>query len=140
MPTETQHRTPSPTTPTSEPAPERDFIPTTWLGKFGCAFRGVYVGVRRYGLASFAIHIPVMAGVLAMGVWVRVTWTEWYLLILCITVVLAAELTNSAFEALARAVTDEYDPHVRDALDTASGVVFATSLGAAIVGAMILFG
>lgn len=117
---------------------DKPFKPTTWLGKFACAFRGLWVGVL--GQSSFAIHLPVMAGVLAMGCVVGVDWIEWYLLILCISVVIAAELTNSALEVLARAVTEEYNPHVRDALDIASSTVFVTSLGAASIGVMILFG
>lgn len=121
-------------------APENDFLPTTWLGKFGCAFRGVRVGIGAYGAASFAVHIPVMVGVLAYACWVGVTWEEWYLLLVCITVVLAAEMFNSSIEALARAVTKEYDPHIRDALDIASGAVFTAVIGAATVGLLVLFG
>lgn len=119
--------------------PEReDFKPTTWLGKFGCAFRGLWVGVR--GQSSFAIHIPIMIGVLVMGWVVNVDWVEWCVLLLAIALVLSAELCNSALEVLARAVTDEYNEHVRDALDIASAVVFVASFGAASVGLIILFG
>jgi diacylglycerol kinase len=45
---------------------------------------------------------------------------------------------NSAFEKLARAITNDHDPEIRDALDIASGAVLLASLGAAAVGAMIL--
>ncbi|QDV76100.1 diacylglycerol kinase [Botrimarina mediterranea] len=119
---------------------EKAFLPKTWLGKFGCAFRGVRVGIGAYGAASFAVHLPVMAGVLAFAVWDGVTWPEWYLLIVCITIVLAAEMFNSSIEALAKAVTKEYDPHIRDALDIASGAVFTAVIGAATVGVLILVG
>lgn len=115
-----------------------DFKPKTWLGKFACAFRGLWVGVR--GQSSFAIHIPIMVGVLVMGCFVSVTWVEWCLLLLAIALVLAAELCNSAFEALAKAVTEEYSEPIRDALDIASAVVFVASFGAASVGLIILFG
>lgn len=120
--------------------PEKDFTPQTWLGKFGCAFRGVRVGIGAYGAASFAIHIPVMAGVLAFACWKGVAWPEWYILIVCITIVLAAEMFNSSIEALAKAVTKEYDPHIGDALDIASGAVFTAVIGAATVGILVLFG
>ncbi len=119
---------------------EEAFLPKTWLAKFGCAFRGVWVGIGAYGAASFAIHIPVMAGVLALACWLGVSWPEWYILIVCITIVLAAEMFNSSIEALAKAVTKEYDPHIRDALDIASGAVFTAVIGAATVGLLILFG
>lgn len=119
---------------------EETFKPTTWLGKFACAFRGVFVGVRDYGLSSYAVHLPVMLGVLAMGCWVGVSWPEWYLLLVCITIVLAAEMMNSAIEALSHAITEEFNPHIRDALDIASGAVFVAVIGAATVGLLILFG
>lgn len=124
----------------SEPAVDNDFRPKTWLGKFACAFRGVRIGIGAYGAASFAVHLPVMTGVLAAGWWAGVTWYEWYLLLVCITVVLAAEMFNSSLEALGRAVTTEYNPHVRDALDIASGAVFTAVVGASAVGLLILFG
>lgn len=116
---------------------DASFKPTTWLGKFSCAFRGLYVGIS--GQSSFAIHLPIMAGVLIAGCVVSVTWIEWYVMILCITVVIAAELCNSALEILAKAVTQEYSPYVRDALDIASSVVLVTSFGAAAIGIMIFF-
>lgn len=115
------------------------FKPTTWLGKFACAFRGIWVAIRSYGATSFAIHLPVMAGVLVVACWLSVTWTEWYLLLVCITIVLAAEMFNSALEAMARAVTEEFNPHIRDALDIASAAVFTAVVGAAAVGLMVLF-
>lgn len=117
---------------------DKSFKPTTWLGKFGCAFRGLYVGIR--GQSSFAIHLPIMAGVLIASCVVGVSWAEWYLMILCITVVIAAELCNSALESLALAVTSEYDENVRDTLDIASSVVLVTAFGASAIGIMILFG
>jgi diacylglycerol kinase len=67
-----------------------------------------------------------------------VSWPEWYILIVCITIVLTAEMFNSSIEALAKAVTKEYDPHIGDALDIASGAVFTAVLGAATVGLLIL--
>lgn len=119
-------------------ATEPSFKPTTWFAKFGCAFRGAWVGVASYGRASFAVHLPVMAGVLAFATWTGVDWVEWYVLLVCITVVLAAEMFNSSIEALGRAVTEEFNPHIRDALDIASGAVLVTVLGAATVGLLIL--
>lgn len=55
-------------------------------------------------------------------------------------IVLAVEMFNSSIEALARAVTEDFNPHIRDALDIASGAVFVAVLGAATVGLLILLG
>jgi diacylglycerol kinase len=47
-------------------------------------------------------------------------------------------MANTAIEHLARAVTREPNPEVRDALDVASAAVLMAALGAAVVGAMLL--
>ena len=94
------------------------------------------MGVR--GQSSFYVHLPLAAAVLLVGMWIDVSWTEWLILLLCITAVLAAELFNSALEHLSRAVTREEHPEVRDALDIASGAVLVTAIGAAVVGLLVV--
>lgn len=113
-------------------------IPRTfrWSQKFLCAFRGLRVGSR--GQSSFFVHIPTACFVLAAAAQFRVTTVEWCILVLCITVVLTAELMNTAIESLARAVTSEYDPRVRDALDIGAAAVLVASLGAMAIGTLIL--
>jgi diacylglycerol kinase (ATP) len=58
-------------------------------------------------------------------------------LVLCITVVQAAELFNSALECLAKAIDTNHNPHIADALDLAGGAVLVTAIGAATVGAIV---
>ena len=57
---------------------------------------------------------------------------------LCVGTVMAAELFNSSLESLAKAITDQADHNVANALDIASGAVLLVSLTAAVVGAVIL--
>ena len=64
--------------------------------------------------------------------------TEWCLLILCIAVVMAAELFNSALEQLAKAITEEKNSHIRNGLDIASGAVLVAAIGAAVIGVLVL--
>ena len=106
-----------------------------WVAKFRCAFRGAKLGVR--GQSSFFIHFFMAAAVIVAGVVLNVTPTEWYILILCIAVVLTAEMFNSAIESLARAMTHEENPHVGGALDIGSAAVLVASIGAALVGSII---
>ncbi len=109
---------------------------THWLRKFSNALRGIRVGM--FGQSSFAIHLPAAVVVLVVGMVCNVTWPEWYVLILCITIVLAAELFNTALEKLAKAITREQHPEIRDALDIASGAVLVTAIGAAVVGVLVV--
>lgn len=107
-----------------------------WRWKFACAMRGIAAGVR--GQNSFLVHLPAAALVIAMAAWLRVSHAEWLALVLCITIVLCAEFFNSALEHLARAVTRDDHPEIRDALDIASAAVLTAAVGACVVGVMVL--
>ncbi len=107
-----------------------------WPRKFACAARGIVAGVR--GQDSFYVHLPAAVVVCVAAALLEVSNAEWLALILCITIVLAAELFNSAIEHLARAVTRDENPAIRDALDIASGAVLVTAIGASVVGVMVL--
>ncbi len=75
----------------------------SWTNKFLCAFRGLRVG--SLGQSSFFVHLPMACFVLAAAAQLRVTTVEWCLLVVCITIVLSAELMNAALETMARAIT-----------------------------------
>ena len=77
-----------------------------WVAKFRDAFRGIALGVR--GQSSFYVHFAVALAVVIAGWLLQVTLLEWGLLILCITIVLVAEMFNSALEALAKAYPAEH--------------------------------
>lgn len=108
-----------------------------WSSKFGCALRGVAVAFREED--SFVVHLPAAVAVMALASWRGVERFEWLLLVLCVAIVIAAELFNSAIERLSTVVTREVDPTIRDALDIASGAVLVVAAGAAVVGAVLLF-
>lgn len=120
----------------NEPTPDNSTMLTRWRRKFACAFRGLAVGIK--GQSSFTIHLPATLAVVAVGAWLDISFVEWLLVVLCITIVMAAELFNSAIEQLAKAITKEQHPQIRDALDIASGAVLAASLGAAVIGCLVL--
>ena len=109
--------------------------PSTWLQKFRCAFRGVTFAV--HSQSSFAVHLAVAAAVVVAGLLLQVSLVEWCLLVLCIVAVVAAELANTAIEHLARAITDEHNEEIRDALDVTSGAVLLAAISAAIVGTLV---
>lgn len=113
-----------------------DFPDTrSWRAKFADAFRGLKLGIR--GQSSFFVHFFIAAAVVAAALTMNCSLVEWCLLVLCITTVLAAEMFNSAIEALAKAVTGEFDRHVAAALDIGSAAVLLTAVGASVVGSII---
>jgi diacylglycerol kinase len=115
---------------------ERPTSPLRWNQKFLCAFRGLRVGSR--GQTSFFVHIPTACFVLAAAAQFRVTTVEWCILVLCIALVFTTELLNTAIETLARAITSEYDPRIRDALDIGAAAVLVSCIGSGVIGLLIL--
>lgn len=114
---------------------ESHFAKRTWPQKFRDAFRGTWIGIRRQ--SSFHVHFCFTAAVLVCGVIFRVSLLEWCVLLLCITVVLTAEMFNSALESMAKAITDEHQYHLGNALDIGSAAVLVASVGASVVGLLI---
>jgi diacylglycerol kinase len=106
-----------------------------WAEKFADAFRGLKVGIR--GQVSFFVHFFMAAAVVGAAAVLRASLVEWCILLLCIAVVLVAEMFNTAMESLARAITDQMNPNVGFALDIGSAAVLLAAFGATIVGAII---
>jgi diacylglycerol kinase len=111
-------------------------IPRTWYEKFRDAFRGMRTGMR--GQSSFQVHIGVTIVVIVLAALLRCAFLEWCILLLCIGGVLTAEMINSAMEYLAKAIDENHNPHLGDALDTGSAAVLFASLVAGAVGAIVL--
>ncbi len=109
---------------------------SAWYAKFRNAFRGVRLGIR--GESSFKVHFFFAASVLLTAVVLRLPdLRQWCLLLLCIAVVMSAELFNTALERLARAISDRHDANLGAALDVGSAAVLVAAVGAAAVGAII---
>jgi diacylglycerol kinase len=107
----------------------------SWPQRFADAFRGFGAALAEGG--SFHVHLTVAGLVLVCGLAFRVTHLEWGLLLLCIALVMAAEMFNSALESLARAVDEHHNANLGKALDMASGAVLLSAAGAASVGLVI---
>jgi diacylglycerol kinase len=106
-----------------------------WRGKFRDAFRGIKRGIR--GHSSFAVHFFFGAVALAAAASLGASPAEWCFIILCIMVVLTAELFNSAVESLVRLLSPDQAEEAGRALDISAGAVLLSSIGAAIIGLLI---
>jgi diacylglycerol kinase len=107
----------------------------TWRRKFGDAFRGLACGVR--GQSSFVVHLFATVAVLIAAAVLRLPLWQWCVLLLCIALVLTAELFNSALERMAKQIDRARNPALGEALDIASAAVLVASIGAAVIGAAI---
>jgi diacylglycerol kinase len=107
----------------------------SWSGKFRVAFRGLKLGFR--GHSSFFVHFFFAALVIAAATVLHCEILEWCLLLGCITMVITAELFNSALETLFRGLDTATKERVWPALDVAAGAVLFVSLAAAVIGSII---
>jgi diacylglycerol kinase len=110
--------------------------PRSWIAKFRDSGIGVWWGIR--GQCSFTVHFIAAALVIAAGVLVGVSRIEWCLLVLCITIVMAAEMFNSAIETIANAIDRRYNEHLFVGLEIGSAAVLIAAIGAAVTGVLVL--
>lgn len=108
---------------------------TSRLASFGHALRGLAVFARQ---PNARIHIAAAVLVSALCWWLQIDVLEWLFIILAIAVVLAAEALNTALECVVDLASPEWHPLARDAKDVAAAAVLICSIGAAIIGVMVL--
>jgi len=80
------------------------------------------------GLAAFILFVIIQPA----AIW-------WALIILCITLVLAAELVNSAIEALSDHLHPEFHPVIGKVKDMLAGMVLVVSIGTVIVATLAVY-
>lgn len=108
-----------------------------WPQKFADAARGMWWSIR--GGSSFRVHLFCAAAALATAWVLGLSRDGWCLVLLCITLVISAEIFNSALEAMARSIDTSHNPDLKNALDAGSGAVLFAALGAVSIGTL-LFG
>ncbi len=106
-----------------------------------------FVRSFRYALEGFVtavtternIKVQLAVGVAAViaGFTLRIDGLSWVLVILCIGLVIFAELVNTAIEAIVDLATQELHPLAKRAKDIAAASVFTLSITSAIVGAIV---
>jgi diacylglycerol kinase len=110
-------------------------MPRSWPEKFRSAFAGVWLAIRTE--RSFTVHLPMAAAVAVFAAFLRVSLLEACILILCASLVIMAEIINTAIEYLARETASEQRPGIAAALDMSSGAVLVAAVGSASIGFVI---
>lgn len=83
------------------------------------------------------INFTAVAAVSAAGFALRISATEWALVILCFVVVIAAEIINTAFERLADRLHPGQHPEIGRAKDLMAAASLVLVIGSAIVGWLV---
>ncbi len=104
---------------------------------FQFAFQGIIYATRTQ--RNMRIHLAAAAIALFAMLYLRLERAYVALVVVAIVVVLAAELINTAVEAIVDLMTVAHHPLAKIAKDAAAGAVLVTSIGAAIVGYLAFY-
>jgi diacylglycerol kinase len=105
------------------------------IRSFGYAFKGLGLAWREE--FNFRFETLFAFATLILGAYFRISLTEWLFLILWFSIVLTAEVFNTALEELCDMLRTTHDPHVAKIKDLAAGAVLVASVGAAASGYLI---
>ena len=86
---------------------------------------------------NMKLHVLAMVLVVALGFYLKLNFAEWCFITLAISLVIGAELFNTAIETVVDMISPEKNPKAKLAKDISAAAVLALSIGAAIVGLMI---
>jgi diacylglycerol kinase (ATP) len=106
--------------------------PSGFIGSVNCAIEGILWAAKtqRHMLFHLVASILVLVGALVL----RLSLHEFALLALAITLVLFAELVNTAIEVVVDLASPEFHPLAQRAKDVAAGAVLLASVGSVILG------
>lgn len=102
---------------------------------FGYAWKGIRCCIGKEQNLSF--HLIAAIIVVIAGFILSITTIEWTIVILCIGVVIAAELFNTAIERLVDLVSPQQHPIAGKVKDIPAGAVLVCAVTAAIIGLII---
>lgn len=83
------------------------------------------------------IHCAIALLAIVAGLLLSLSASEWLWILLCIALVIGAELFNTALEALTDLATPDYHPLAKKAKDVAAGAVVLCVLFAIVAGLLI---
>ena len=100
------------------------------MKKFKDAFNGVKIAVKHKAvLIQFVLGLMAVIG----GLIIRLDHYEWLAFIICIVMVIAAEIFNTAIEKIGDYLNINNDERIREIKDLSSGAVLICSVGALII-------
>lgn len=105
------------------------------LHSFGYAWQGIRGCIGKEQNLSF--HLITSLAVIIAGIGFNISRNEWIAVILCIGLVIAAELFNTAIERLVDFVSPQRHPIAGQVKDIAAGAVLVCALAAIAVGLII---
>lgn len=114
-------------------APEKNKI----IAGFNYAIDGIITAVKSE--TNMKIHVVAAILALIMAIFLGVNKIEITILAITITLVITAELFNTAIETVVNMVTEEYNEKAKIAKDVAAGAVLVTAINSVFVAYLVFF-
>lgn len=109
--------------------------PSRWIESVNCAIEGILWTAKTQQHMRW--HFSSAAVVLLCALFFKIPTVDFLLLALAVTVVLFAEIINTALEVVVDLVSPGYHPLAKKAKDVAAGAVLVASCGAALIGYVV---
>jgi diacylglycerol kinase len=103
------------------------------------AVKNAFNGMRYFFLHEIngIIQLAIAALAIALAVGLKISTTEWLLVVVCIGFVIGLEMINTAIENLCNVVQEEYHPIIKIVKDVAAAAVMWTAIVSVIIGLII---
>jgi diacylglycerol kinase (ATP) len=105
------------------------------LGSFKFAFHGLCSLLKNEH--NSRIHLLAAIFAITMGLILKISLSEWSLLVIVIGIVFLAELLNASLETLSDIIDPEWNEKIRKAKDYAAAAVLISAVISVIVGGLI---
>lgn len=86
---------------------------------------------------NFQLHCAAAVIAMGLGFFLHLTSVEWMVVIICIALVLAFEMMNTAIEHVCNLIHPSIHPTVKIIKDVSAGAVFLIAIMAVVCGAII---
>ncbi len=106
------------------------------IQSFQYAFSGIWYTLKTQRNAQ--IHLGATIIIIAMGLILKLPFTQWAILALTMGFVIAMEMVNTVAEAAMDMITTDFHPQIKIVKDVAAGAVLVSALTAVAVGVLIL--
>jgi diacylglycerol kinase (ATP) len=115
---------------------QKGFSVNRLIRSFGYALRGMATAYSK-GQVNIKIHTCIALLTIVLSILLSISALEWVCVVICIGMVIAAEMTNSAIEALVDLVSPEWNEKAGIVKDIAAGAVLVLAIISVIVGGII---
>ncbi len=107
----------------------------TMLKSFKAAFRGLYIAFKSE--RNLKIHIVIATLALVLARYLQLARFEMSLIIMAISLVLIAEMMNTAIEKICNKIEPNFNNHIRDIKDISAAAVLIAAFAALVIGAYV---